>query len=47
MRTYEIEQTATGWKLTMYEDGEEVGGGVGGLNDYEFLLEQAAEFCGE
>jgi hypothetical protein len=47
MRTYEIEPTATGWKLTMYEDGEEVGGGVGGPDDYDFLLEQAAEFCGE
>lgn len=47
MRTYKIEQTATGWKLTMYEDGEEVGGEVGGLDDYDSLLELAAEFCGE
>lgn len=46
MRTYEIEPTATGWKLTMYENGEEVGGGVGGSDDYDFLLEQAVEFCG-
>lgn len=47
MRSYEIVRTASGWKLTMYEDGEEVGGGVGGHDDYDFLLEQAHEFCGK
>lgn len=47
MRTYDIEPTPTGWKLTMYEDGEEFGRGVGGLDDYDFLLQQAMEFCGD
>jgi len=44
-RSYEILQTATGWKLMMYEDGQEVGGGVGGHDDYDFLLRQAQDFC--
>jgi hypothetical protein len=46
VRTFEIERTLTGWKLTMYEDGEEAGGGVGGADDYDFLLEQAQAFAG-
>jgi hypothetical protein len=46
MRTYKIEPTATGWKLTMYEDGEEAGGGVGAPEDYDYLLKQAQDFCG-
>jgi hypothetical protein len=45
IRTFKIQQTLTGWKLTMYEDGEEVGGGVGELEDYDFLLEQAQAFA--
>jgi hypothetical protein len=45
MRTYEIREIPTGWKLTMYEDGVEEGGGVGGPDDYEFLEENALEFC--
>jgi len=47
MRTYELVQVDTGWQLTLYIDGEEVGGGGGGPDDYEFLLEQAKSFCGE
>lgn len=47
MRSYEIVQTPTGWKLTMYQHGVEVGGGVGGPHDYDFLLQQAEEFCGD
>lgn len=47
MRTYELIPTSTGWKLTMYDDGEEVGGGVGGPEDYDFLDEQGKQFCGE
>lgn len=47
MRSYEISPTASGWKLTMYQDGEEVGGGVGGMDDFDFLVEQAMSFCGE
>jgi hypothetical protein len=45
-RTFEIEQTLTGWKLTMYEDGEAAGGGVGEPEDYDYLLEQAQAFAG-
>lgn len=44
MRSYEIEETATGWKLTMYEDDEEIGAAVGGPDDYEWIEEQALEF---
>jgi hypothetical protein len=47
MRTYEIVQTPRGWKLTMYQDGVEVGGGVGRKHEYEFLERQAEEFCGD
>lgn len=47
MRTYEIVETPTGWKLMMYEGGEQVAGGVGGPDDYEFLEDQALEFCGD
>lgn len=47
MRTYEIVETPTGWKLTMYEDAIECGGGGGGPDDYDFLLQQAEEFCGD
>lgn len=46
VRTFEIEQTLTGWKLTMYEDGELAGGGVGGPDDYDYLLGQAQAFAG-
>jgi len=46
MRTYEITPTSSGWKLTMYEDGEEVGAGVGGPDDYEWLEDQGEEFLG-
>lgn len=45
-RTYEIEPVENGWRLKMFEDGEEVGGGVGGEDDYDFLLTQAQEFVG-
>ncbi len=47
MRTYELLETSSGWSLTMYEDSKEVGGGVGGPDDYDFLLEQALDFVGE
>lgn len=45
-RTYEMRETEDGWILKLYEDGEEVGGGAGGPDDYAFLLQAAEEFCG-
>lgn len=45
-RSYEINETLTGWKLTMYEDGEEVGQGVGEADDYQWLMDQGEEFLG-
>lgn len=45
-RTYEIHEVDGGWQLKLYEDGEEVGGGAGGEDDYSFLLAQAEQFCG-
>lgn len=47
MRSYEIVETPMGWKLTMYENGVEFGCGVGGPEDYDFLLHLAEEFCGD
>jgi hypothetical protein len=48
MRTYTLTRHHIHyWKLTLYADGVEVGGGVGGPGDYDFLLEQALTFCGE
>jgi hypothetical protein len=47
VRTFDIVKTASGWKLTMYQNSQEVGGGVGGPDDYDFLLEQAMQFSGE
>lgn len=45
-RSYEIQPRPDGtWKLTLFEDNEEVGGGVGEQEDYEYLLDQAEEFC--
>lgn len=46
MRAYDLTPIPTGWKLTLYEDGVEAGGGVGGHDDFDFLLDQAEEFCG-
>jgi hypothetical protein len=46
MRAYDLTPTVTGWKLTLYEDGQEAGGGVGGPDDFDFLLDQAEDFCG-
>lgn len=44
-RAFEITETATGWKLTLFENGEEAGGGVGGPDDYDFLLTQGEDFA--
>ena len=46
VRTFDIRKTEAGWKLTMYEDGKEAGGGVGGPDDHDFLISQAYQFCG-
>lgn len=45
-RGYEIIETLTGWRVVFFEGGEEVGGGVGGPDDYEWLLDQGEEFVG-
>jgi len=45
-RSYEIEPIDGGWKLTLFEDGEEMGGGKGQEEDYDALLQAAEEFCG-
>lgn len=45
-RSYEIEPIDGGWKLTLFEDGEEMGGGKGQEDDYDALLQAAEEFCG-
>ena len=46
MRTYTLERGLVNhWKLTLFEDGQEVGGGVGAESDYDSLLEVAHQFC--
>jgi hypothetical protein len=44
-RSYELEPVDGGWKLTLFEDGEEAGGGKGGEDDYESLLDAGEEFA--
>lgn len=44
-RSYELEPTADGWKLTLFEDGEEAGGGRGGEDDYDALLDAGQQFA--
>lgn len=46
IRNYEINYIDGGCKLVLFENGEEVGGGFGGADDYPFLLDQAKEFVG-
>jgi hypothetical protein len=47
-RSYEIEPTENGWKLTMFEDGEEMGGAQAPRTDedYDWLLQVAEQYCG-
>jgi hypothetical protein len=46
-RSYEVRSRPDGgWKLVLFEDGEEAGGGVGEADDYDFLIEQGEDFCG-
>lgn len=45
-RSYEIEPIPDGWKLTMFEDGEEAGGGKGGPDDYDSLMDAGEQFVG-
>lgn len=47
MRTYLIDETEDGFKLTLYEDGQELGAVVGGPDDFEFLERVAEDFCGD
>ena len=44
-RTFTVERgQANFWKLTLLEDGVEVGGGVGQEGDYDYLVEQGLDF---
>jgi hypothetical protein len=44
-RTFILERgKANFWKLTLLEDGVEVGGGVGQEDDYDYLVDQGQEF---
>ena len=45
-RSFEIEPVDGDWKLTLFEDGEEVGGSSGEDEDYSDLYEIGCEFCG-
>lgn len=45
-RSYELEPIEGGWKLTLWEDGEEAGGGKGGEDDYDFLMDSGEQFVG-
>lgn len=45
-RSYEIEPIDSGWRLRLYEDGEEAGGGKGGTDDYDALLDAGEQFVG-
>lgn len=46
-RSYELEPIeGGGWKLRLLEDGEEVGGGKGGEDDFNDLYQAAEEFAG-
>lgn len=46
MRSYTLERgTVNYWVLTLLEDGQPVGGGVGVEGDYDELLELANDFC--
>lgn len=46
IRTYEIFPVGDRWKLVLFEDGEDAGGGFGGSDDYDFLFDQGNEFVG-
>jgi hypothetical protein len=46
MRSYIIERGMNNyWQLTLLEDGEPVGGGVGCETDYDDLVDIATDFC--
>lgn len=45
-RSYELEPIDGGWRLKLFEDGEEAGGGKGGKDDYADLLQAGEEFVG-
>jgi hypothetical protein len=46
MRSYTLERgTVNYWVLTLYEDGEPVGGGVGTETDYDDLQDVGMDFC--
>lgn len=48
MRTYTVERGDVNyWCLKLYENGVEVGGGVGAEDDYEALVEDGQSFIGE
>lgn len=46
-RTYQIDPIeGGGWRLKLYEDGEEAGGGRGEDDDYQDLIEAGEQFVG-
>lgn len=46
MRSYTLERgTVNYWVLTLFEDGQAVGGGVGADVDYDDLVDIATDFC--
>lgn len=47
-RSYQIDpHESGGWKLTLWEDGQEAGGGRGETDDdYQALIEAGEEFVG-
>ena len=47
-RSYEIKPTENGWRLVVWEDGEEIArGAAGGTDDdYAYLVDQAESICG-
>lgn len=45
-RSFELQPVEGGWKLTLYEDGDEAGGGRGTDDDYNDLYQAGEEFTG-
>jgi hypothetical protein len=47
-RTFTVERGKVNfWKLTLLENGVEVGGGVGQEEDYEYLVDQGRDFVND
>lgn len=46
-RTYEITPTENGWRMVVWEDGEEIARGAAGDSeeDWQYLVDQAEGIC--